>query len=449
MLGGSVYIAFIRFAVSLAGTILLFSILSESRFDRKKTVISYGCFCMILVVSACIWYVADWESCVRMVAFTMYMCFAVFAILMSRDSVYLTVYKLALVFYLMSVFVIGGLEISIIFFNRNVWADIISRILLTLLIAFLLCRYVRESIKGFGDYVENEADKFSIAAMIVCILFGIGFILNPSLNREVTGQRIYQILANFILTGTLQLLVYRFYLHVGREKEYERENQLIQMNYRLLERQTEILEESVESGRRLRHDIRHHNAVMAEYVLRGQTDELLQYLKEYNRETDQGVPETICANPAVNNVLSAYTRKARNEEIEVTLDVELGKELPIPGIDLVAILANAYENAIYACMDMKKQMDTRARFIRMRIKRQKNKLVISCCNSCRRETTLKDGKPGNEFTGGVGVSSIIRTAKKYDGEYDFKNDNGVFIFRLIMNMDPEGTKGRQPVAEER
>lgn len=449
MLGGSVYIAFIRFAVSLAGTILLFSILSEPRFDRKKTVISYGCFCTILVVSACIWYVADWESCVRMVAFIMYMCFVVFAILMSRDSVYLTMYKLALVFYLMSVFVIGGLEISIIFFNRNVWADIIFRILLNLLIAFLLYRYVRESIKGFGDYVENEADKFSIAALIVCVLFGIGFILNPSLNRDVTGQRIYQILVNFILTGTLQLLVYRFYLHVGKEKEYERENQLIQMNYRLLERQTEILEESVESGRRLRHDIRHHNAVMAEYVRRGQTDELLQYLKEYDRETDQGVPETICANPAVNNVLSAYTRKARNEQIEVTLDVELGKELPISGIDLVAILANAYENAIYACMDMKKQMDTRARFIRMRIKRQRNKLVISCSNSCRKETTLKDGKPGNEFTGGVGVSSIIRTAKKYGGEYDFKNDDGVFIFRLIMNMEPTGIKDRQNTAEEK
>ncbi len=449
MLGGSVYIAFIRFAVSLAGTILLFSILSESRFDRKKTVISYGCFCTILVVSACIWYVADWESCVRMVAFIMYMCFVVFAILMSRDSVYLTMYKLALVFYLMSVFVIGGLEISIIFFNRNVWADIIFRILLNLLIAFLLYRYVRESIKGFGDYVENEADKFSIAALIVCVLFGIGFILNPSLNRDVTGQRIYQILVNFILTGTLQLLVYRFYLHVGKEKEYERENQLIQMNYRLLERQTEILEESVESGRRLRHDIRHHNAVMAEYVRRGQTDELLQYLKEYDRETDQGVPETICANPAVNNVLSAYTRKARNEQIEVTLDVELGKELPISGIDLVAILANAYENAIYACMDMKKQMDTRARFIRMRIKRQRNKLVISCSNSCRKETTLKDGKPGNEFTGGVGVSSIIRTAKKYGGEYDFKNDDGVFIFRLIMNMEPTEIKDRQNTAEEK
>lgn len=437
MLGGSVYIAFIRYAVSLAGLVLLFLLLSESRFDRKKTVICYGCFIAVLSSLVCVWYMINWESCVRMSAFMMYVCFAVFSIIMSRDSLCLALYKLALGYYLMAAFVIGGVEISIIFFNRNIWADIIARILLILFIAFLLDKYVKKSIKEFGDYVENEADRFSVAAMIISILLGIGYIVNPTLNKEMTFQRIYQILMNLILTGTLQLLVFRFYLHVGKEKEYEREKQLIQMNYRLLERQLEILEESVELSRRLRHDIRHHNAVIAEYIRRGQKEELLQYLKEYDRETDQGVPEIICSNVAVNNLLSAYTTKARNEQIKVTLDVELGRNLTIPSIDLVAILANAYENAIYACMEVMKQPDGRECFIHLMLKKRKNKLIISCSNTCRMETELKDGQPKTEFTGGIGVSSIIRTAEKYAGEYDFKNDNGVFVFRLIMNIEPE------------
>lgn len=448
MLGGSVYIAYIRFVISLAGVVLLFSLLSEPRFEKKKTIICYGCFCAAVSILACVWYVVDWGSCVRMAAFMMYMCFAVFAFFMSRDSVYLTAYKLALVFYLMSVFVIGSLEISIIFFDRNIWADIAARIMLVLLLAYLVGRYARESIKRFGDYVEDEADKFSVAVMIISILFGIGYILNPTLNQEITWVRIYQILTNFILTGTLQLLVFRFYLHVGKEKEYERENQLIQMNYRLLERQLEILEESVESGRRLRHDIRHHIAVMAEYVRRGQTEELLQYLKEYDRETDQSVPEMICANHAVNNILSAYTRKAKQEQIKVTMDVKIGKVLTIPSIDLVAILANAYENAIYACMEVKKHLEERECFIYLMIKKKRNKLIISCSNTCRKGMALKDGKPETRFTGGVGVSSIIRTAKKYGGEYDFKNENGVFVFRLIMNMEPEKREHAKPEMEE-
>lgn len=433
MLGGSVYIAFIRFAISLAGVILLFTRMSESRFDRKKTIVCYGVFSVVALILTCIWYVADWESCIRIAAFAMYMCFSLLAIFMSRDSVYLSIYKLALTFYLLAVFLIGSLETAIIFFNRNIWADIITRMILILLMAFFIEKKLKNSIKGFGDYVEKEVDKFSTAAMIICILFGIGFIMNPNI-KAATPFRLYQIIVNFALIGTLQLLVFRFYLHVGKEKEYERENQLIQMNHRLLERQLEIMEESVELGRQIRHDVRHHNAAIAEYVRRGQKEELLQYLKEYDKETDQGMEESICANSAVNNILSAYTRKARNEQIKVTLDIEIGRNLTIPSIDLVAILANAYENAIYACMEVRKQERERQCFIRLMIKKRNNKLIILCSNTCRMETELKDGQPKAEFTGGIGVSSIIKTAEKYDGEYDFKNDNGIFIFRLIMNI---------------
>lgn len=433
MLGGSVYVAFIRFALSLAGTILLFSLLSEPRYDRRKTVTGYVCFGVVLIAVACAWYVIDWKTCVRTVAFAMYICFAVFAFFMSRDPVYVTVYKLALTFYLLAVFLIGGIEVSILFFDRNVWADIATRSLLILLMAYFIDRKIKDSIRGFGDYVEYELDRFSVGVMIISLLFGIGFIQNPNL-KEQTPYRLFQIIMNFFLTGALQLLVFRLYLHIGKEKEYQKENQLMQMNHRLLERNMELLQESVESGRRIRHDARHHNAVIAEYARRGQSEELLQYLEEYDRQMDVHTAESICANTTVNNLLSAYTRRARNEQIKVMLDVVLGGSLTIPNIDLVTILANAYENAIYGCIEVKKQSPERECFIHLVLKRKRNKLVISCSNTCRVEAEFKDGQPKPEFTGGIGVLSIIKTAENFGGEYDFKNDDGVFKFRLIMNI---------------
>lgn len=434
MLGGSVYIAFTRYVISLAGVILIFLQISKSRFSPKKTFVCYTVFCAVAASAGCIWYIVDWDSCMRMAAFVMYLCFAVFALGISGESFYLSFYKLALVFYLMAVFVIGSLEISILFFHANIWADIIARILIIGLIMLLIDKYVKKSIQGFGDFIEKEVDTFSVVVMIITILLGIGYILNPYMNREVTPQRIYQIVTNFILTGILQLLIFHFYCHVGNEKKYEQENQMIQMNYRLLERQMEILEESVESSRRIHHDARHHNAVIAEYVRRDQKEELLAYLKEYEKETDYGMPEAICANAAVSNILSAYTKKARNEGIEVILDVGIDKNLTIPNIDLIAILANAYENAIYACMEVKNCQDKRNCFIHLMLKTRNQKLIFSCRNTCLMETELKDGQPKIEFTGGIGVSSIIRSAEKYEGKYDFRNDNGVFVFRLIMNM---------------
>ena len=133
-------------------------------------------------------------------------------------------------------------------------------------------------------------------------------------------------------------------------------------------------------------------------------------------------------------MLRAYRRKTKKEHIKVTLAVELGKEPEIPNIDMVAILANAYENAIFGCMEVQKHQSGRDCFIHLTLKKKKNKIVICCCNTCTMETELRHGKPKPEFTGGIGVMSITKTADKYGGKYDFENDNGIFVFRLILTI---------------
>lgn len=433
MLGGPWYIALIRFIIGLVGTTLLFCQISESRYGRKKTAVFYGFFCAVMMVLGSIWYVVDWESCVRLVAFVMYICFACLVVCMSSDPVFLSLYKLALTFYLMAVFLVGGIEIAVIFFDRNVWADIIARILLILIMALFIEKKIKNSIRGFCNYVESDLDRCSAVVMVISILFGIGFILSRN-NEEQTPYRLFQIFINFFLTGALQYLVFRLYTHIGREQEFQKENQLMKMTQRILERNIELMETAVETGKKTRHDIRHHIAVIAEYANRGQDEELLEYLGEYKKSLGEGIEETICANTAVNNLLAAYTRKARKEQIKVKLDVELGENLPIPGIDLVTILANVYENAIFGCMEARRASKERECKIYLMLRRKKTKLVLYCSNSCRPEITFTNDRPMMEYTGGIGVLSIIRTAQKYDGEYDFKNENGVFIFRLILNI---------------
>lgn len=36
------------------------------------------------------------------------------------------------------------------------------------------------------------------------------------------------------------------------------------------------------------------------------------------------------------------------------------------------------------------------------------------------------------------MSCIVKSAKNYGGEPDFRIDNGVFVFRLIINVPEEG-----------
>ncbi len=393
MLGGSVMIAMMRMIVSIGGTILLFFLISESRFEKKKTVAACLCLYVVLIAATCTWYAISQQAFARMGTLVTYLCFGIFAVWISRDSVYVTMYKLALVFYLLFVFMIGGIEISVFFFNKNVWADIVGRMVLLSLIAWFINRKLKSTIRGFSDYVENELDRFSVAIMMLSLFFGIAFILNPRI-QDQTPYRLMQIAMNFFLTGILQVLVFRLYLHIGIEKTYRQENQLMEMNHRLLERNMELLAASGEDG----------------------------------------AMERVCDNAAVNRILTAYTSQARQEQIKVMLDVELGSNPGIPNIDLITILANAWENALYGCMEARKEEEKRECVIRLMVRRKKNKLVIYCSNTCKVEAALEKGLPRPEDSGGIGVMSIVKTVEKFDGEYDFKNDNGVFIFRLVMNI---------------
>lgn len=395
MLGGSVIIALLRMVISIGGTILLFFLMSESRFSRKKTVLSGVGFYLSAIAMTCIWYAFSQEAFARMGALVTYLCFGVYAVWISRDTIYVTLYKLALIFYLISAFMVGGIEIAVIFFHKNVWVDIIARMILFGLIAFFIDRKVKSSIRGFSDYVENELDRFSVAVMMLSLFLGIGFILNPTV-RDQTPYRLFQIAMNFFLTGVMQVLVFRLYLHIGREKEYRQQNQFMEMNHRLLERNLELL----------------------------------------GAFGEDGTSEKICENAAVNRILSAYADQARKEQIHVELDVELDVEAGIPNIDLITILANAWENALYGCMEARKEDAGRECIIRLSIRKKKNKLAIYCSNTCKMEAGIEKGLPRPEDSGGLGAISIVKTVEKFDGEYDFKNDNGMFVFRLVVNIVP-------------
>lgn len=392
MLGGSVMIAMARMVVSIGGTILLFFLISESRFEKRKTVSACLCLYMALIAATCIWYAISPQVFARVGALVTYLCFGVFAVWISRDSIYVSLYKLALVFYLLSVFMIGGIEIAVLFFDGSVWADIVGRIVLLCLIVWFINSRLKSTIRGFSDYVENELDRFSVAIMMLSLFFGIAFILNPGI-QDQTPYRLMQIAMNFFLTGILQILVFRLYQHIGIERSYRQENQLMEMNHRLLERNMDLLAASGE----------------------------------------EETVEKICDNAAVNRILAAYAAQARTEQVKVMLDVELGSNPGIPNIDLITILANAWENALYGCMEARKE-ENRECVVRLMVRKKKNKLVIYCSNTCKVEAGIEKGLPRPEDSGGIGVMSIVKTVEKFNGEYDFKNDNGVFIFRLVMNI---------------
>ncbi len=429
MLGGSFWVALLRNTISAGLMMSFFLMVDRPRFSMKKTIWCYIIFGVSLISSYSIWYLFANTSFVKYAAMSTLLVIGVFCSLMSSEVLYLSLYKIALAFYLFSVCTFLGVDVARWWFNGNLWVDIFVRIvILAIILVFTWFKFRRQFLNGI-DFLIEEMDLFSTVTLFVSVMFGSVIAYWPNLQ----GFSIFNMVRAFVIlfmAGVLQFIILHLYIHLGQEHYYQAEKELLEVNEHLLHNQMELMRESEKESARIRHDVRHHTLLIKEYVQKGEFDELLHYLEQYNEDVESRRIKDICRNQAVNSILSAYEKKAKSQDIQVIMDVRVSENLEIRDIDWVAILANVFENAIHGCIysGLPKQM------INIYIAQKGNKVMIQCSNTSNGEISFHKGLPQSNRGGGMGVFSIIKAASRYDGETDFSVEDGLFVTRILLNL---------------
>ena len=131
-----------------------------------------------------------------------------------------------------------------------------------------------------------------------------------------------------------------------------------------------------------------------------------------------------CENMTVNTVLTVYERRAKENGISVNISAKASRELPVLPQDLVIVIANLFENAIHAAAKLKSE----DKQINICIKDSAQRLLVKVENPCRPNLAF------DETQFGVGIRSVISTAQKYEGMYDFCAENGTFSAKISLNL---------------
>jgi hypothetical protein len=429
MLGGSFWIALLRNGMGGAMMMAVFLMLDRPRISMKKAIISYFVFWLAAILGFSIWYHFSRDVYIRFAGLLSLPVIGVFCCIMSGDSLYLSLYKISLSFYLLSLCVFLGIDISRWWFGESMWVDILIRVVLIVAILFFLQRRFRKCFFENLEFLRAEMDLFSIITLVVCFIIA-AFIAYWPADRAFSVLNVIRIFVIMFMAGVIQYLIFHLYIHLGREHCYEAEKQLLEMNEQLLRRQLELGKQAEEEAARIRHDVRHHCLLIREYVKAKDEAGLLEYLKQYGEDVESNRPEAVCSNKAVNGILSVYGGYARNRGIRVEMKVEAQQNLPIRDIDLVAILANIFENAIHGCMDSR-EGDL---YIHLSVVYKGHKLVIQCQNTCAEDACLYKGLPKGKKKDSLGVNSIVKTAERYKGETDFSIKNKSFYIRVLLNI---------------
>ena len=202
------------------------------------------------------------------------------------------------------------------------------------------------------------------------------------------------------------------------KKEVETQN-------KLLIAQIEAENAQLAADSQARHDRRHHNLVMLEFANNNDLESVRQYLKNLVESESEVLGEVrYCENMTVNTVLTVYERQAKENGISVKISANASRELEVLPQDLVIVIANVFENAIHETERMK----STDRHIDISIKESALRLLIKVENPCRSNLFF------DESLYGVGIRSVIATANKYDGMYDFNAEDGIFSAKISLNL---------------
>ncbi len=189
--------------------------------------------------------------------------------------------------------------------------------------------------------------------------------------------------------------------------------------------QYENLQERITEARRAKHDVRHHIALMQQYVNAEDYAALKEYLRQYGRSLPDDALSCFCENAAANAVLLFFAQQVKYSGIGYTVEAHIPREISVPDTDISVLLGNLLENALDAC-----KKDTAAnRRIIVHASYDGSALCITVDNTYTGALNRTgDGQfISTKHAGeGLGIRSVKSIAAQYHGVCRFEAKDGMF-----------------------
>lgn len=297
---------------------------------------------------------------------------------------------------------------------------IVLRSMVLLLVLILYKKYAEAVLRSLMD----EGKKWWNLSLCA-LLFYVSQVVVTVLNSVNIMPDVY-LLLTFAAISIIMCVTYSVIFSNINYMKKDSEAALVRQNAEYLSNRLSVLQNAEEANRRLRHDMRHHIEIIAEYAKTGDTSAILAYIGEYRNEISEAAVRQYSLNRTINNILSVYADKAGEGGISFLVRCNVPGELKVREIDLIALLGNLLENALHGCQESGKEKPC----IEIHIRRKNNRLVIVCNNSCSDKLKLSGSLPVGK---GIGISSILSVCQKYGGDLDYRLENDVCSVCAVLN----------------
>lgn len=256
-------------------------------------------------------------------------------------------------------------------------------------------------------------------------------------NMSVKIEEKYYIkeaLINSVIILILNIIVFKLYLNLSKEKELQKYNtvykqQLELCNQHMIEKETVMME-----ARKNNHDLKQHFILLMELIDKQNSTAAIAYLQKLiNIQvfTNNGICRT--NNIVVDSLVNAKYAMAVKNNIKFECDIHIPVQLPFENADICIILGNIIDNAIEATELLAEDK----RKINFYMRYEKGVLIITVVNNYNGK--IKRNKNGKIISHkkdwinhGIGLESVKNIANKYNGSTVLDITETRFIIKIML-----------------
>lgn len=219
-----------------------------------------------------------------------------------------------------------------------------------------------------------------------------------------------------------------FYVEALRKNEKEKYlAELTEQHYHLqIEYYQQLLEKQQET-KALWHDIKKYTAAMQAVAAQNDSEQLRQIAQAAEDAYERVKDISAVGNPVVDALLNQYLRSAKENQIQVLLDITIPEVLAISTLLLSVVIGNTFDNAIEAC----RLINPEKREIHLQLRKQNRILFYSIENPyIDAVTQLRVGK-----NHGYGLKNVERAVNQNNGNFQLEKVDGNFIVQIRLNCE--------------
>lgn len=232
----------------------------------------------------------------------------------------------------------------------------------------------------------------------------------------------------FIASLGIEMIIFGFVIKIAEGYEQKKTNLLIELNNKMLQKSLDETEQTFELWRQSIHDYKNDIIALTQLAEEEKLEEIKTFLQKENKLIEQKMFYIKTGNSVVDAIINTKQNIAEKQNIVFVVNIELPPRNIVSNIDMANILGNLIDNAIEA-----ERVETES-FVEITIKQEKSFLIINIKNKCTKLIEIeeiKTSKRDSEFHG-IGLRSVRRTVKKYDGQMAMYIKNEEFNTNILI-----------------